>query len=375
MNKNLDTMSEREILEQLRNFDDGVVKNKISSKSSSSFQNTLSSMANKDENHDPVDLLENMDTELLHDNINIIEDSIENKKSIVVAIIGLPNAGKSSLMNMIVGEKIAGVSSKVQTTRNAIRGIKIHQNVQIVFVDSPGVIKPNSTIDHFLFDATKRTMKECDLIIILMDIRSKNDVNFQIIIDNIARYRNKEKILVINKIDLYKEDKLNEEIEIIKSKFSLYFQDICEISVTHNKGINNLINFLHSKALQNGWLYPADQISEAPMKFCAAEITREKLFETMSLELPYSILVDTDIYKDELHLVTISQTIYVARQNHKSMVIGKNAQMIKNIGIQSRTELEAMLGKKVNLLLHVKCKENWTRNEHFIKNIIGYSGS
>jgi GTP-binding protein Era len=330
-------MSENDILEQLRNFDN---------ESSSTIYNR-----------------------------NNIDDQIENKKSITVAIIGLPNAGKSSLMNMIIGEKIAGVSSKVQTTRNAIRGIKIHNNVQIVFVDSPGVIKPNSVIDHFLSDATKRTMKEADLIIILMDIRSKNNENFQIIIDNISRYKNKEKILVINKIDLYKEEKLKEEVELIKDKFSTYFQNIFEISVTQNKGVENLLDFLQLKATQNGWMYPSDQISEAPMKFCAAEITREKLFETMSLELPYSILVDTDIYKDEPNLVTISQTIYVARQNHKSMVIGKNAQMIKNIGIQSRTELESILGKKVNLLLHVKCKENWTRNEHFIKNIIGFSGS
>ena len=334
MNKHFQEMTEDDILKQLQSFDD---------------------------NPDYVKPL--------------VDDGIENKKSITVAIIGLPNAGKSSLMNLIVGEKIAGVSSKVQTTRNAIRGIKIVDNAQIVFVDSPGVIKPKSTIDNFLFDATKRTMKECELLIVLMDIKSKNDENFQIIIDNIARYKNKEKILVINKIDIYKDDRLNEEINYIKEKFGTFFQNIFEISVTQNKGINNVLEFLKSKASNDGWLYPSDQISEAPMKFCAAEITREKLFETMRLELPYSILVDTDIYKDEPNLVTISQTIYVSKQGHKSMVIGKGAQMIKNIGIQSRTELEAILGKKVNLILHVKCKENWTRNENFIKNIIGYSGS
>ena len=310
-----------------------------------------------------------------HESVMTPEDN-KDKTSVNVAIIGLPNAGKSSLMNLIVGEKIAGVSSKVQTTRSAIRGIKIIDSTQIIFVDSPGVIKPKSVIDNFLFDATKRTLKECELIMILMDIRSKNDENFQIIIDNIARYQEKKKILVINKTDIFSyHPSLEEEIKYIKSKFGEHFQEVFEISVVQNKGIDKLLNFLKVTARNKGWLYPADQVSEASMRFCAAEITREKLFETMRSELPYSILVDTDIYKEEDTLVTISQTIYVSRASHKAMVIGKNAQNIKNIGIQSRVELEAMLGRQVNLLLHVKVKEDWMKNEYFIKSIVGHTGS
>jgi GTP-binding protein Era len=305
----------------------------------------------------------------------IAEPENPNKKSIAVAIVGLPNAGKSSLMNKIIGEKIAGVSSKVQTTRNAIRGIKIFNDTQIVFIDSPGIINPRNVIDNFLYQATRKTMKEAEMIMVLMDIRSKDDDKFQIIIDNIEKYKSKKKILVINKIDLFSGEKLLELTTNIKSKFGDIFSDVFEISVLQGNQIDSVLSHIASQATHKGWLYPEDQISETTMKFCAAEITREKLFETMRMELPYSLLVDTDIYKEDDDLITIAQTIYVSRQNHKSMVIGKNASMIKNIGTQARTELEAITGKKVNLVLHVKCKEGWDSNEKFIKSIIGYTGS
>jgi GTP-binding protein Era len=341
INKNKENaMSEEEILQALRGFDS---KQSISSESM---------------------------------NINKKYKDIENKKSITVAIIGLPNAGKSSLMNLIVGEKLAAISSKVQTTRNAIRGVKIIDNVQAIFVDSPGVIDAKSTMDKFLLENAKRTMKEGELLLVMMDIRTKDSENFQMIVENIARYTHKEKILVINKIDLFEGEKLEEQLQAIHEKYQNIFSKFFHISVTQNKGVDELLNFIKDQAKQKDWLYEADQISESPMKFFAAEITRERLFENLYSELPYSVLVETDVYKElENGSVHIEQTIYVNKENHKSMIIGQGAQMVKKIGIEAREQLEQILGTKVILKLYVKFKEDWTKNENFIKNVIGISGS
>jgi GTP-binding protein Era len=301
---------------------------------------------------------------------------IKNKKSITVAIIGLPNAGKSSLMNLIVGEKLAAISSKVQTTRNAIRGVKIVDNVQIVFVDSPGVIDAKSTMDKFLLENARRTMKECELLLVMMDIRTKDSENFQLIVDNIAKYTHKEKVLVINKIDLFDGDKLQEQLQAIHKKYQGVFEKFFDISVAQNKGVDGLLNFIKESAKQDDWLYEADQISESPMKFFAAEITRERIFENVHSELPYSVLVETEYYKElDDGSIHIDQTIYVNKENHKSMIIGAGARMVKKIGIEAREQLEQILGVKVTLKLYVKFKEDWTKNENFIKNVIGISGS
>ena len=287
--------------------------------------------------------------------------NIKDKKSITIAIVGLPNAGKSSLMNLVVGEKLAAISSKVQTTRNAIRGVKIIENVQIVFVDSPGVIDAKSVMDKFLLEGAKRTIKECELLLVMMDIRTKDSENFQMIVDNIARYTHKEKILVINKIDLFDGEKLDEQLQAIHEKYQGIFQKFFHISVIHNKGIEELLDYTKTRAKQEDWLYESDQISESPMKFFAAEITRERLFENLYSELPYSVLVETESYKEmDNGSIHIEQTIYVNKENHKSMIIGQGAQMVKKIGIESREQLEQILGVKVMLKLYVKFKEDWT---------------
>ena len=302
--------------------------------------------------------------------------NVENKKSIVTAIIGLPNAGKSSLMNLVVGEKLAAISSKVQTTRNAIRGVKIIDNVQMVFVDSPGVIDAKSTMDKFLLEGAKRTIKEGELLLVMMDIRTKDSPNFQLIVDNIARYTHKEKILVINKTDLLEGEKLEDQLNGIHEKYKDIYQKFFHITVLQDKGIDELLNFIKKKATQEDWLYEGDQISESPMKFFAAEITRERVFENLYSELPYSVLVETESYKElDNGSIHIEQTIYVNKENHKSMIIGRGAQMVKKLGIESREQLEQILGKKVVLKLYVKFKEDWTKNENFIKNVIGISGS
>ncbi len=300
---------------------------------------------------------------------------IKNKKSITSAIIGLPNAGKSSLMNLIVGEKLAAISSKVQTTRNAIRGIKIVNNVQIVFIDSPGIINKQNVMDEFLLESAKKTIKEGEILLVIMDIKTKDSEKFQLIVDNISKYHQKEKILVINKIDLFQGEKLDEEIKYIEEKYREIFQKFFPISVNNNKGIDDLLNYIKNRATQDDWMYEGDQISESPLKFFAAEITRERLFENLHLELPYSVLVETESYKEDDYMIHITQTIYVSKSNHKSMIIGKGAQMVKKIGIESRTQLEQILGKKVHLELYVKLKEDWIKNDSFIRSIIGISGS
>ena len=299
----------------------------------------------------------------------------DKQKSIIVGIIGLPNAGKSSLMNRIVGEKVAGVSPRVQTTRNTIRGIKMHGDIQIIFTDSPGVIDPKNAMDNFMTVGTKSAIKDSDMLLVMLDIKAMENPKFSLIIDHVQKYGKKEKILVVNKIDSLKGDEFDQKRSIIEEKYAELFERIFYISVTENLFINGLLDFIAMRAQTPGWLYDPEAISTYSMKFCAAEITREKIFNLLHMELPYSVVVETDQFNETDTGIQIAQTIYVSRQAHKSMVIGAKASMLKKIGIASRIELEQMLGKKINLLLYVKVKEDWMKNENFIKSTIGYAGS
>lgn len=324
--------------------------------------------------------MNNKDCEINSNNFIINSDlRIEldsNKKSIIISIIGLPNAGKSTFMNSIVGEKISAISHRVQTTRNPIRGIKNINETQLIFIDSPGVIDPKGAMDEFMWQGTKSAIKDSDLLMVILDVKAINNPNFDLIINHIKKYQQKEKILLVNKIDCIKtQQELEQKTQQIQEKFGEFFKKYFYISITENKGIEELMEYLISKASNPTWIYDEDQVCNLSSKFCAAEITREKVFNILKMELPYSIMVETQDWIEKDGLITISQVIYVSKQAHKSIVIGANASMIKKIGIESRKDLESIFGTQINLKLFVKVKENWIKNEHFIRNTIGHEGS
>jgi GTP-binding protein Era len=307
----------------------------------------------------------------------------KSKKSLIISIIGLPNAGKSTLINNIVGEKLSGVSPRVQTTRNLIRGIRIFDDLyQLVFIDSPGIINPKNVMDELMMRFAKIAIKESELFLILLDIRTPNSPNFQIIIDNIKKYKEKKKILVINKIDFFNKSKeaFEEKKKEINEKFNCgenegLFDQFFYISLTENLGMTDLIEFLKNQCAHSEWIYDENQISDSSEKFSAAEITREKIFNTLRMELPYSVMVKTDKWEENDNLLKIYQTIFVNKKAHKSILIGANGSMLKKIGIASRTELELIFGKKIHLELYVKVKEGWTKNESFIQGTLGFESS
>jgi GTP-binding protein Era len=308
------------------------------------------------------------------------------KKTLIISIIGLPNAGKSTFINTITKEKISGVSPRVQTTRNSIRGIRNFDNTnQLVFIDSPGVIEPKNPMDNFMMNFYRSSLKESDLFLVLLDIRTINSPNFQnIIMENIKKYNNKKKILVINKIDFF--NKSDEDFNLkkteIEDRFNSkelngLFDNIFYISLLEKiEGLDILIEYLKNQSITSPWLYDdEDQISDSSDKFLASEITREKIFNILRMELPYSTLVRTDQFEESDEIIKIYQTIFVNKKAHKSILIGANGSMLKKIGINSRIELEHIFGKKIHLELYVKVKEGWTKNEGFIKGTIGFEGS
>lgn len=315
--------------------------------------------------------------------MNFENQEDQSKKSLIISIIGLPNAGKSTLINSVVGEKLSGVSPRVQTTRNLIRGIRIFDGLyQLVFIDSPGIINPKNVMDDLMMRFAKVAIKESELFLILLDVRTLNSPNFQIIIDNIKRYKEKKKILVINKIDFYNksEEVFSEKKKEIDEKFNSgeseeLFDRFFYISMTENLGMTDLIEYLKSQAVHSGWIYNEDQISDSSEKFSASELTREKIFNILRMELPYSVMVKTDKWEENDHLIKIYQTIFVNKKAHKSILIGANGSMLKKIGIASRIELELIFGKKIHLELYVKIKEGWTKNESFIQGTLGFESS
>lgn len=274
-----------------------------------------------------------------------------------VALIGAPNAGKSTLLNALVGSKVTIVSRKVQTTRALIRGIAIEGASQLIFVDTPGIFAPKRRLDRAMVTTAWSGAHEADLVGLLIDARKGLDEEAEQILERIADVKS-PKILILNKIDVVPRDTLlgltkaaNE-----KAKFEATFM----ISALTGDGVADLKRWLAGHMPPGPWLYPPDQMSDAPMRQLAAEITREKLFERLHQELPYHSTVETEQWK-ELRggAVRIEQTIYVERESQRKIVLGKGGAAIKAIGEASRREIEKITEGKVHLFLFVKVREGW----------------
>jgi GTPase len=274
-----------------------------------------------------------------------------------VALIGAPNAGKSTLLNALVGSKVTIVSHKVQTTRALIRGITLNGKSQLIFVDTPGIFSPKRRLDRAMVTTAWIGAHEADLVGVLIDARKGLDEEAEALLERLAEVK-PQKILILNKIDLVPRDTLLLLTKIAneKAKFDSTFM----ISALTGDGVADLKTWVAECMPPSPWLYPPEQMSDAPLRQLAAEITREKLFARLHQELPYHSTVETESWK-ELRGgdIRVEQTIYVERESQRKIVIGKGGQTLKSIGESSRREITDIVEQKVHLFLFVKVREGW----------------
>ncbi|WP_394801990.1 GTPase Era [Rhizobium halophilum] len=278
-------------------------------------------------------------------------------KSGFVALIGATNAGKSTLLNRLVGAKVSIVSHKVQTTRAIVRGIAIHDNAQIVFMDTPGIFKPRRRLDRAMVMSAWGGAKDADLIMLLVDSERGIRGDAEAILEGLKDVH-QPKILILNKVDRVKPEDLLTLAAAANEAVS--FEQTFMISATTGSGCDDLMNFLAQRLPEGPWYYPEDQISDLPMRQLAAEITREKLFLRLHQELPYASHVETEKWEERKDgSVRIEQVIYVERESQKKIALGKGGEAIKAISTASRKELQQILEQPVHLFLFVKVRENW----------------
>ncbi|WP_439636942.1 GTPase Era [Oceanicaulis sp.] len=280
-----------------------------------------------------------------------------------VAIIGAPNAGKSTLVNALVGRKVSIVTPKVQTTRFQVRGVMMHGAAQLVLVDTPGVFAPRRRLDRAMVASAWEGADDADSIVHVVDAaaqlskarRTVEDV--ERVIDGLKAHDLKA-VLVLNKIDLIKRDEL---LSLSQKLFETgVYSDVFMISASNGDRIKDLADFLVTLMPESPYLYPEDQIADLSERMLAAEVTREKLYLRVHDELPYALTVETEGWKDQRDgSVRIEQTVYVEREAHKPMILGKGGQTIKWVSTAARTDLEEQLGRKVHLFLFVKIRPNW----------------
>ena len=274
-----------------------------------------------------------------------------------VALIGATNAGKSTLVNRLVGAKVSIVSHKVQTTRAIVRGIAIHDTAQIVFMDTPGIFKPRRRLDRAMVTTAWGGAKDADLIALLVDSERGLRGDADAILEGLKEVH-QPKLLLLNKIDQVRPEELLKLAAAANEKIA--FERTFMISATTGSGCKDLLDFLSKRLPEGPWYYPEDQISDLPMRQLAAEITREKLFLRLHQELPYSSHVETEKWEERKDgSVRIEQVIYVERDSQKKIALGKNGEAIKAISMAARKELSEILEQPVHLFLFVKVRENW----------------
>ena len=274
-----------------------------------------------------------------------------------VALIGAPNAGKSTLLNALVGSKVSIVSRKVQTTRALIRGIALEGQSQLIFVDTPGIFSPRRRLDRAMVTSAWTGAHDADLVGVLVDAKKGLEDESENILAKLVEVR-QPKLLILNKVDIVAKEQLLALASAANAK--VQFQATFMISALSGDGVADLKAWLAGRVPVGPWLYPADQMSDAPLRQLAAEITREKLFERLHQELPYHSTVETEIWK-ELRKgdIRVEQTIYVERESQRKIVLGKGGQSIKAIGEAARKEIEKIAEAKVHLFLFVKVREGW----------------
>ncbi|MEM7216482.1 MAG: GTPase Era [Pseudomonadota bacterium] len=274
-----------------------------------------------------------------------------------VALVGAPNAGKSTLMNQLVGSKISIVTHKVQTTRAVMRGIAVHEGCQIVFVDTPGIFTPRRRLDEAMVSTAWGSARDADISVFLIDAERGITEDVEQIVADLGTVPIPV-VLLINKIDRIKREELLTLTSRLNELHS--FTETFMISALNGDGCREFIDYLANNLPLGPFMYPEDQISDLPMRVLAAEVTREKLYLRLHQELPYASHVETEAWEEKKdQSVKISQVIYVERKSQKKIVIGKNGATIRAISMAARKELEELTEQKVHLFLFVKVRENW----------------
>ena len=282
----------------------------------------------------------------------------EQTKAGFVALLGAPNAGKSTLMNQVVGQKISIVTPKVQTTRSRVRGIVMHGESQIIFVDTPGIFKPKRRLDRAMVNAAWQGADDADILLLLHDCARKKIDDDTLAIIASLRELGRPVSLVLNKIDLVTPEQLLSRTKELSEMME--FAKVFMISAEKQKGLDDLLDYLADEVMVGPYLFDPDDLSDLPMRLMAAEVMREKLFINLHQELPYQLTVETEQWHDKDDgSVEIRLTIYVQREGHRGIVLGKGGQTLKRIGMMARHELEDVFDRKVHLLSHVKYRKDW----------------
>lgn len=274
-----------------------------------------------------------------------------------VALIGAPNAGKSTITNNFVGSKVSIVSPKVQTTRTMVKGIGIYGNSQIIFLDTPGIFKPKRRLDRAMVASAWGGVGDADITVLVVDAHKGFDDEVKAIVARLNENKTAA-VLVLNKVDLVKKEKLLQLSAELNQAGN--FTETFFISAVTGENIEEFYKYLADNLPESPWYYPEEQMSDMPLKLLAAEIVREKLFLYLQQELPYALTVEPELWqRKEDNSVRAEMTIYVQRDSQKIIVLGKGGSMIKKIGQAARREVEDLLEERVHLFLYVKVRENW----------------
>lgn len=281
-------------------------------------------------------------------------------------MIGKPNAGKSTLMNNILGSKISITTHKAQTTRHQVVGIFSDEDTQIIFLDTPGVISPSYELQKAMMKTVERARSDADVILFIFDPTDKHPTDEVI---ELLRSINKPIILVVNKIDAIERERAEKKVETLESQ--LRFKAVHYLSALKGEGVSELLDEIRTLLVPGPPYYPKEDLSEHPVRFFVSELIREQLYLQFQEEIPYSCTVDVISYSEDVDIDRISAEIIVNRKSQKGMLIGKGGKAIKKLGIAARSSIEEFLGKQVFLDLHVKVREKWREKENWVRNL-GY---
>ena len=290
------------------------------------------------------------------------------KRTGFIAIVGRPNVGKSTLMNSILGEKVAIVSSKPQTTRNRITGIHTKGEDQFVFLDTPGMHTPKHSLGEYMVKAADSTMRDADAVVLVVDTGKE----ISQVEENVIAYIKKSgipSVLALNKIDMYRREQIAETIAKYADKHG--FDAFVPISARSGKNVDELLAECSKFLSESPWFFPDDMVTDQPERVIASEIIREKILRTLNKEIPHGTAVVIEEFKDERSLISIRAEIFCEKASHKGIIVGKNGAALKLIGTYAREDLEKLFGTKVYLNLWVKVKENWRESARTVSNF-GY---
>ena len=285
-----------------------------------------------------------------------------------VAIIGRPNAGKSTLLNKLVGQKVAIVSDKPQTTRNTIQGIMTEERGQVIFLDTPGIHKPKHRLGEYMVKAATNSIKGVDLIVYVVDTTAKFGPGEEFVVETLSEVK-KPVVLLLNKVDLVTKEAMLPLLAEWSARYQ--FATMIPVSALNGSNVDRLKDELFKHLPEGPQYYPEDEVTDHPERFVMAEMIREKVLHKTRDEIPHSIAVDIEEVKDKENLVVVRATIYVERDSQRGIIIGKSGAMLKEVGAEARVDIEEMLGSKVFLELWVKVKKDWRNRDNVLRNF-GY---